>query len=108
MSMMFNPAYPAEILREEILPTLGLTVTAAAKQLGVSRVTLSRLLHGVTGITPDMALRIEAWLGKERGGDAEHWLRMQSNYDLWQARQKTPAVVQRAPVESVNHVTVTA
>ena len=104
MSMMFNPAYPAEILREEILPTLGLTVTAAAKQLGVSRVTLSRL----TGITPDMALRIEAWLGKERGGDAEHWLRMQSNYDLWQARQKTPAVVQRAPVESVNHVTVTA
>ena len=66
MSMMFNPAYPAEILREEILPTLGLTVTAAAKQLGSY---LSRLLHGVTGITPDMALRIEAWLGKERGGD---------------------------------------
>jgi len=104
MGMLFNPAYPAEILREDVLPALGLTVTAAAKQLGVSRVTLSRLLHGVTGITPDMALRIEAWLGKERGGDAEHWLRMQSSYDLWQARQKIPPIVQYAPPEQASHV----
>lgn len=103
MSMMFNPPYPAEILREDVLPALGLTVTEAARQLGVSRVTLSRVLNGAAGISPEMALRIEAWLGKENGGDAEHWLRMQSSYDLWQARQHAPSVVQCAPVERMVH-----
>jgi addiction module HigA family antidote len=88
MSRMFNPPHPAEILREDVLPELGLTVTDAARQLGIGRVTLSRLLHGVTGITPEMALRIEAWLGVERGGDAAQWLRMQAEYDLWQATLK--------------------
>lgn len=97
MVQMFNPPHPADILREDILPELGLTVTAAARQLGVSRVTLSRLLHGTTGISPEMALRIEAWLGKDRGGDAAQWLRMQSDYDLWQAKRKAmvkPLMVQ--------------
>lgn len=97
MTQMFNPPHPADILREDILPELGLTVTDAARQLGVSRVTLSRLLHGATGISPEMALRIEAWLGKDRGGDAAQWLRMQSDYDLWQAKCKAmvqPLVVQ--------------
>lgn len=89
MNRMFNPPHPADILREDVLPSLGLTVTEAARQLGISRVTLSRLLHGVTGITPEMALRIEAWLGQARGGDARQWLRMQADYDLWQAQQKT-------------------
>jgi len=88
MSQMFNPPHPAEILREDVLPALGISVTEAAKQLGIGRVTLSRLLHGVTGISPEMALRIEAWLGREHGGDAGQWLRMQADYDLWQAQQR--------------------
>ena len=89
MNRQFNPPHPADILREDVLPDLGLSVTEAARQLGAGRVTLSRLLHGVTGITPEMALRIEAWLGKDRGGDAGQWLRMQADYDLWQAQQRT-------------------
>jgi len=102
MNHMFNPPYPAETLREDILPTLGLTVTAAAKQLGVSRAALSRVLHGAAGISPEMALRIEAWLGVENGGRADLWLQMQASYDLWQARQKTPPIVQRAPINQNN------
>jgi len=88
MSQMFNPPHPAKILREDVLPALGISVTEAAKQLGVGRVTLSRLLHGVIGISPEMALRIEAWLGREQGGDAGQWLRMQADYDLWQTQQR--------------------
>ena len=88
MRQMFNPPHPADILREDILPALGLSVTEAAKQLGVGRVTLSRLLHGATGVSTEMALRIEAWLGVEHGGDAAQWLRMQADYDLWQAQQR--------------------
>ena len=60
---MHNPPHPAETLREDILPALGISVTQAAKQLGVSRVTLSRLLNGKTGISADMAIRLHAWLG---------------------------------------------
>lgn len=106
MTQMFNPPYPAETLREDILPALGLTVTAAAKQLGVSRSALSRVLHGAAGISPEMALRIEAWLGVENGGRADLWLQMQASYDLWQARQKALPVVQRAPVTLMTHVVV--
>jgi addiction module HigA family antidote len=62
-------------------------VTEAAQQLNVARVTLSRMLNGRAAISPEMALRIEAWLGVERGGEARIWLAEQSAYDLWQARQ---------------------
>ena len=63
---MFNPPHPGETLREDIFPALGLTVTEAAKQLGVSRVTLSRVVNGRAAISPDMALRLEGWLGAHR------------------------------------------
>jgi addiction module HigA family antidote len=102
MARMFNPPHPASILREDILPGLGLTVTEAAQQLGVSRVTLSRLLNERAAVSPEMALRLEAWLGKERGGDARLWMAMQTEYDVWQAEQRlkvTPLNVQRAPAE---------
>lgn len=102
MAAMHNPPYPGETLREEVLPALGLSVTAAAEQLGVSRVSLSRVLNGRAGISPEMALRIEAWLGKDRGGDAQFWLRMQAAYDLWQAQKSLRGRklnVQRAPQE---------
>ncbi len=65
---MFNPPHPAEILREDVFPELGLMVTEAANQIGVSRITLSMVLNGHATISPDMALRLEAWLGIENGG----------------------------------------
>jgi addiction module HigA family antidote len=100
MARMFNPPHPGLTLRDDVLPALGLNVTQAAEQLGVSRVALSRVLNGRAAISPEMALRIEAWLGKERGGDARVWLAEQSAYDMWQAEQRlkdTPLNVQRAP-----------
>jgi addiction module HigA family antidote len=83
---MHNPPHPGETLREDVLPALGLTVTAAAEQLGVSRAVLSRVLNGRAAISADLALRLEAWLGIENGGRAELWIAKQSAYDLWQAR----------------------
>lgn len=97
MGRMFNPPHPGETLREDILPALGLTVTEAARQLGVTRTALSRVLNGHAGISPDMARRIEAWLGQDRGGRADLWLGMQLDYDLWQLRQKPAPKVERAP-----------
>ena len=88
MNSMFNPPHPGDTLREDVLPAMGLTVTEAAKQIGVSRVTLSRVLNGHAAISPEMALRLEAWLGIENGGSADVWLGQQMAYDLWQARQK--------------------
>ena len=88
MNKMFNPPHPGETLREDVLPEMGLTITEAAKQIGVSRVALSRVLNGRAAISPEMALRLEAWLGVENGGSADVWLGQQMNYDLWQARQK--------------------
>jgi len=72
--------------------------------LGVARVTLSRILNGRAAISPEMALRIEAWLGRERGGDARLWLADQAAYDMWQAQQKfnrEPMDVQRAPAAAL-------
>jgi len=88
MNNMFDPPHPGETLREDVLPALEVTVTEAVKQIGVSRVALSRVLNGRAAISPEMALRLEAWLGLENGGSAEVWLSQQMNYDLWQARQK--------------------
>jgi addiction module HigA family antidote len=101
MSKMHNPPHPGATLREDILPALGLSVTDAAQQLDVARVTLSRVLNGHAAISPEMALRIEAWLGVERGGDARLWLAEQSAYDVWQAEQRlksAPLHVQPAPM----------
>jgi len=81
---MFNPPHPGEILREDVLPELGMSVTKAAGQLGVTRVTLSRIINGKAGISPDMALRLAAWLDNT----PESWLNMQVAYDLWHAEQK--------------------
>lgn len=87
-------------MRDDVLPSLALGVTQAAEQLGVSRVALSRVLNGRAAISPDMALRLDAWLGKDRGGGARVWLAQQSAYDVWQAEQRfktTPMRVQPAP-----------
>lgn len=97
MARMFNPPHPGESLREDILPALGLTVTEAARQLGITRTALSRILNGHAGISPEMARRIEAWLGPERGGRADLWLGMQMDYDLWLVEQRPIPKVERAP-----------
>ncbi len=81
--VMHNPPHPGEAIRELCIEPLGLTVTDAAKGLGVSRKTLSALLNGHFGISPEMAIR----LSKGFGGSAESWLIQQSQYDLWQALQ---------------------
>jgi addiction module HigA family antidote len=73
-----------------------LTVTQAAKQLGVTRAALSRVLNGKAAISPTMALRLEAWLGVEHGGRADLWLAQQAAHDLWQARQRGVLTVERA------------
>ena len=87
MSRMHNPPHPGETLREDILPALGLTVTDAAAQLGVTRAALSRVVNERAAISPEMALRIEQWLGVEKGGRADVWLAEQASFALWQTRQ---------------------
>jgi addiction module HigA family antidote len=85
---MHNPAHPGEIIREECLVPLGLTVTAAAAGLGVSRKTLSTLLNGHAGVSPDMAIRLE----KAGWSRAEAWLKMQLAYDLWHAQKRASTI----------------
>ncbi len=80
---MHDPAHPGELIRELCLEPLGLTVTEAAKALGVTRKALSELLNGRTGVSPTMALR----LAKAFNTSAERWMAMQQQYDLWQARK---------------------
>ena len=96
MSRMHNPPYPGETLREDVLPALNLTITQAAEQLGVTRAALSRVLNGRAAISPEMALRIEGWLGVENGGRAEVWIAEQAAYDLWKARKAGAPKVRRA------------
>jgi antitoxin HigA-1 len=87
MTRMHNPPHPGLTLRDDVLPALGLSVTEAANQLGVTRAALSRILNGRAAISPIMALRLERWLGVERGGRAALWLAQQSAFDLWHAEQ---------------------
>lgn len=82
--MMHNPPHPGEVIRELCLEPLGITVTAAAKALGVSRKALSELLNGKTGISPEMALRLSIAFDTS----PESWLTQQMQYDLWQAEKK--------------------
>ncbi len=90
--VMHNPPHPGEVIRDLCIEPLGLTVTGAAKGLGVSRKTLSALLNGRFGISPEMAIR----LSKGFGGNAESWLIQQSQYDLWQALQKESEIKVKA------------
>lgn len=96
MTQMHNPPHPGETLREDILPALGLNVTQAAEQLDVARASLSRVLNGRAAISPEMALRLEGWLGVENGGRADLWVAQQAAYDLWKARKSGAPKVQRA------------
>ncbi len=86
--LMHNPPHPGGVIRRQCLEPLGLTVTEAAKGLGVSRNTLSMLLNGRLGISPEMAIR----LSEAFGGSPESWLQQQMQYDLWHAQQNREGV----------------
>jgi len=81
---MHNPAHPGEILKALVLDALEVNITEAAEHLNVSRKTLSKVINGNGAITPEMALRLELAFKKPT---ADHWLRLQNAYDLWQTRQ---------------------
>ena len=85
---MHNPPHPGEVLKELCLEPLGLSVTEAAEALGVSRKTLSSILNGRAGISPEMAIRLSMAFGTS----AESWLNQQSMFDLWQVEQRQPAL----------------
>ena len=81
--LMHNPPHPGEVIRELCLEPLDLTVTDAAKGLGVSRKTLSSILNGKAGVSPEMAVRLSIAFDTS----SESWVNQQSQYDLWQAEQ---------------------
>lgn len=92
---MKNPPHPGRIVRHDCLEPLGLSVTAGAKVLGVSRQTLTKIVTGKSGISPEMAIR----LTKAFGSTPETWLRMQLTYDLAAARRDESKIkVQRQPL----------
>jgi addiction module HigA family antidote len=76
-----NPLHPGEIIKEILIEGAGLSVTEAADKLGVNRTTLSRLINGHMGISPDMALRLSKLLPNS---DIALWLNLQRDYDIWQ------------------------
>jgi len=78
-----KPTHPGAILREDVLPALAISQVELAERLGVSRLTVSQLLHEHRALSADMAMRLEKLLGTS----AESWLRMQEALDLWEARQ---------------------
>jgi antitoxin HigA-1 len=88
-----TPTHPGAILREDVLPALRVTVTDAARQLGVSRQALHAILAERAGISAEMAVR----LGKFCGNGPVLWLRMQQAHDLWKAEQAMADVVKRIP-----------
>lgn len=87
------PTHPGEVLREDVFPALDVSISEAARQLGVSRQRLHRIMAGSHGITPEMALR----LGKFCGNGPALWLGMQQAYDLWRAEQRLSDEVERIP-----------
>ena len=93
------PRHPGEILRDEVLPALDVTVSDAARQLRVTRQTLHRILSGRSGISPEMAVR----LGKFCGNGAAEWLGMQHAYDLWHAERRLHDEVKKIPANLVRY-----
>jgi addiction module HigA family antidote len=81
--LMHNPPHPGLIIKELCIEPLGITVTDAAKALGVSRKTLSSIINEKAGISPEMAVRLSIAFNTS----SESWINQQSQYDLWQAEQ---------------------
>ena len=94
-----RPTHPGAILREDVLPALGITQAKLAELLGVSRLTVSQILNQHRSLSADMAMRLEKLLG----GSAESWMRMQEAVDLWEARPRPErfARIDRLPESAV-------
>lgn len=84
---MHNPPHPGGLVEDNI-DDLGMSVAALAEAIGVTRQQLYRVINGQSGISPEMAVRLE----KAFGGSADHWLRMQNAYDLWRVRTARPEI----------------
>lgn len=95
-----RPTHPGALLREDVLPGLDITQGKLAELLGVSRLTVSQLLHEHRALSPDMAMRLE----KLTGTSAESWLCMQEAVDLWEARQQPERfkAIKRLPAAMVS------
>ncbi len=89
MTRMYNPPHPGEVLRDGVFTGTGITVSAFARRIGVTRVTLSNVLNGRNGISSGMAVRLAAALG----GSAESWLHLQAQYDLAASEKALKKVV---------------
>ena len=87
------PTHPGAVLREDVLPALGLTVSEAARQLRVTRQTLHRILSETSGVSPEMAMR----LGRFCGNGAAIWLRLQQAHDLWLAERALREELEKIP-----------
>ena len=93
-----RPTRPGAVLLEDVLPGLDISQSHFAELLGVSRLTVSQVLHGHRALSPDMAMRLEKLLGTS----AESWLRMQEAVDLWEARRQPErfATIKRLPASA--------
>lgn len=87
------PTHPGEILREDILPALNVSVTDAAKELGIARQTLHRLMAGEIAVSPEMAVRLGKWCAN----GPNIWLKMQVAYDLWHAERRLAGALAEIP-----------
>jgi antitoxin HigA-1 len=92
-----RPTHPGELFQDIVLPELGLSVSAAARQLGVSRQTLHAIMSGRSAVTAEMALR----LGRFCGNGPGLWMRMQQAFDLWQAQSQLNGELDRIPVHGI-------
>ena len=92
-----KPTHPGELFRDIVLPEIGLSVSAAARELGVSRQTLHAVMSGRSAVTAEMALR----LGRFCGNGPGLWMRMQQAFDLWQAQSALNGKLDRIPVHSI-------
>ncbi len=89
-----QPTHPGEILKEDVLPALKMSVSKAAEEMRISRQTLHRILAGTHGVTPEMALRI----GRFCGNGPDLWLRMQQAYDLYKAEKRLKDELEKIPM----------
>ena len=93
MARMHNPPHPGEVLKDGVFADNLVSVTDAAAALGVTRVSLSRVLNGKAGVSAEMAVRLGKWLGT----GPEVWLNMQAQYELWKAEQALKTMVRKIP-----------
>lgn len=91
------PTHPGEIIKEDVLPTLKLSVTQAAKEMHITRQTLHRIISKSHGVSPEMALR----LGRFCGNGPYLWLAMQQRYDLFQAEERIGDDIEKIPEHSM-------